>query len=219
MEGQFCRRLVAKAPLGTTLVDSGALHDVRTVIFLGTIASPGATVNVSWTGGISPRVSATAQEWSNLTDGTDGVDSIDVVGTVAPVGITTTNNSDLVLAVGGHNLSETVFNPGIPWKLLNATSGTVPSENPAYQIVSSPLSFNPIWSWATSIDGAAAIVALRSAGSKSTPTPTPSPTPTPTPTPSGQPTPPPLNNPQNPVAYGADSTGASDSGRPLRMQR
>lgn len=34
---------------------------------------------------------------------------------------------------------------------------------------------------------------------------------TPTPTPSGQPTPPPLVNPQNPISFGADPTGASDS--------
>jgi hypothetical protein len=53
--------------------------------------------------------------------------------------------------------------------------------------------------------------------SSATPTPTPiptpktTPTPTPTPRPSGQPTPPPLTNPQNPISYGADPTGAADS--------
>ena len=145
----------------TTLVDSGALHNVRTVIFFGTVTSPGTTVTVSWTGGVAPRVSASAQEWSNLTNGMDGTNSTDVVSNAASVVVSTTNTYDLILAVGGHNLSETVFNPGIPWKVLNATSGMVPTENPVYQIVSSALSFNPTWTWATSTDGAAAIVALK----------------------------------------------------------
>jgi hypothetical protein len=48
-------------------------------------------------------------------------------------------------------------------------------------------------------------------GSTPTPTVTPTPTPTPTPSPSGQPTPPPLTNPQNPISYGADPSGSSDS--------
>src|SRR3984893_6093544 len=44
-----------------------------------------------------------------------------------------------------------------------------------------------------------------------TPTPSPTPAPSPSPTPTGEPTPPPLTNPQNPISYGADATGASDS--------
>src|ERR1700730_16933192 len=44
-----------------------------------------------------------------------------------------------------------------------------------------------------------------------TSTPTPIPAPSPSPTPTGKPTPPPLTNPQNPISYGADPTGVSDS--------
>lgn len=46
---------------------------------------------------------------------------------------------------------------------------------------------------------------------KASPTPTPVQKATPTPTPGSGPTPVALNNPQNPVAYGADATGTNDS--------
>jgi hypothetical protein len=75
----------------------------------------------------------------------------------------------------------------------------------------------------TATTGVGVQVVLQAPSSDPTPTaspspsPTATPTPTNTPTPSPSPTPPLLANPQNPVSYGADPTGAADSGSAFQL--
>jgi hypothetical protein len=161
-----------------TEVDSGD-HEVRAIMYVGTVATAGNTVTLTWSGGVSPKISASDQEWANLTNIIEAGSSNAGTSTSINALVQSTNPNDLVIAVGGKQYSDTVNSPGTPWIQLNGTSGVVPTSNPVYQIVSSSGTFNPSWSWANSADDAAAIVAIKGTGSNLTPTPTPTATSTP----------------------------------------
>jgi hypothetical protein len=142
------------------LVDTSS--NLRAMIFQGTVVTPGNTVEVTFSG-MTPRVSGSAQEWSDVTTVTDGAGSKGNVSTSISVGpLITRNANDVILAIGGHNLSErAASSPASPWLSLSGSVGVVPQLDPLYLVTASAGTFQASWTWPSSIDNGAAMVAIQ----------------------------------------------------------
>lgn len=177
-------RTASVSGMGATWVplgDSGSLSgSTRVFMFAGIVVTPGTSLTIASS---SAQASAQLIEFSGIDAGliTNGVNShADASGStsIQPGNITTTNANDLVISAAGvgpiAGATGTITQSGAPWNALNGAnpSTTIFGTAALYQIVSTPGSFNPSFSWTTATGDGALIVALQAAPSIS-PTPPP----------------------------------------------
>jgi hypothetical protein len=148
----------------SVIKDSGSKGGSSRVYLFAAIVVTGNTVLT-----ITPSTGASTasiQEWTGYTVTTDGTNGANAsTGTsIHPGSITTANANDLIISLCTTNNGGTFNEPGNPWTALNSyNSGSPPTLHVDYQIVSSTGSFDPLFSWASSVSNAAAIAAFQAA--------------------------------------------------------
>ena len=137
---------------------------VGTSIFAGIVVTPGTTLTITPSAGVSE---AQLIEFSGVTLTTDGTNN-KIVGTttetsIQPGNITTINANDLVIAAAGIFNVNPITSPGAPWNALNGVTNDVNSRSTAaiYQVTTATGSFNPTFSWTGATTDGCAIVALQ----------------------------------------------------------
>ena len=134
-------------------VNSGSVSsgNPRIYIFYAIVVSGATTLTITPSSGASV---ASMQEFSGYTatldtsavsagTGTGGSLTVPTSGSM-----TTTNATDLIVAVLGLLLNKTITNPSSPWTALTKLESTN-SLAPIYQVVSTTGNFNPTWTWAS----------------------------------------------------------------------